>query len=932
MRQSCNRLSLRSRLCGGVALSALVLAGWAFDAGRVQAADGVEARSSRVELARKRLRHPHAAGEMLVRIRESAAKADALETLERHGALVERALTGDPRTWRVRAAADRLAETLAALEADPAVEYAEPNYLTFVDRTPNDPSFNSLWGLNNSNGVDVDGPQAWDVTIGSDEVVVGVVDTGIDVKHPDLEDNIWVNPGEIPKNNVDDDGNGYVDDVNGWDGKRNAGEIRDTNGHGTHVSGTIGARGDNGTGVAGVNWRVKLMGLNAIGDGGTIADAIEVIDYAVKMRGRGINVRVLNNSWGFGGTSTSVGLAVKRANAAGILFVAAAGNDSVDNDSEPHFPSSYDVPNVIAVGAHTIDDQISSFSNFGRTSVDIFAPGTGILSTTPNGRYDTFNGTSMASPHVAGVAALVIAAHPTISVPALKARILGSAIPASYARDRSLTGGRVNAARALRQDATPPAVPLLRVQGSSLATLRLDWSAVGDDGAAGVATYYDIRYASSPITEATFNQAAQISDTRVPLEPGGAESAIIKSCASGGSVYVAMRVYDKAGNYSQSATVEAVPGDAPPEFALLPSASSELPLGNPLNLKADDKAVAIDLPFDFPFYGAGVRRAFVSTNGVITFDQPAISPPGGQADLAAVAAIAPLWFDLRTDGKMQSGEDVYVDSTPERVVIRWVAEQYFEPGQPIPREAQPVNFAVALNADGRIDFHYGPGGNQNLYNSTAFPVIGVSDGGCATKPIEGFNQYDSLQSAPAFSLVPFTPGANRPPVLQLPTVSSVTEGTTLTAIFSAVDPEGGPVTLTAALPRNASFDAGTGTLTFTPDSAQAGIAQVVISAIDAQGRVASKTIAVRVVNDPSLPEIQSLAFKKKVTIYGAGFQSGVRIEIDGTEITDAKPNKKTPAEKLVSAAAASALTGDRLHTIVIVNPGGVRSGPYYIRR
>lgn len=313
---------------------------------------------------------------------------------------------------------DLFCKTLLARKV---VTSCTPNYeLKASDVSVNDPYSDNLWGINNDIGISA--RRAWDVTTGSSDVVVAILDTGIDYNHPDLAANIWINPGETAGNGIDDDGNGFIDDVHGVNtvlGAANRGDPMDDNEHGTHVAGTIGAVGNNGDGVVGVNHSVKLMGLkfmDATG-GGRLSDAIAAIDYMVSMKvSYGVNIRVSNNSWGGGGFSPALHAAIDRARAAGIAFVAAAGNSRQDTDLFPSYPSSYEVANVVSVAAIDTNQSLASFSNYGAESVDIAAPGVGIFSTLPNGRYGYLSGTSMATPHVVGALALLFAAEPSISL------------------------------------------------------------------------------------------------------------------------------------------------------------------------------------------------------------------------------------------------------------------------------------------------------------------------------------------------------------------------------------------------------------------------------------------------------------------------------------------------------------------------------------
>jgi len=289
------------------------------------------------------------------------------------------------------------------------------NFIYRATITPNDPSFSSTWGLHQPNDVDIDAPEAWDRTTGARSVVVGVIDTGGDYNHPDLAANMWINSREIPGNGVDDDRNGYIDDVRGFNAitytsaNRNAGDPMDDAGHGTHVAGTIGAVGDNGTGVAGVNWKVTIIPikfLSASGSG-SLMDAIEAVDYATALKRSGVNIVLTNNSWGGGPYVQELANAIARNRDQGILFVAAAGNSSQNIDSTPSYPASYAVANIVSVGAMDQNGAPASFSNFGASSVDIAAPGAQISSTYPGNRYVYLSGTSMAAPHVSGALALL---------------------------------------------------------------------------------------------------------------------------------------------------------------------------------------------------------------------------------------------------------------------------------------------------------------------------------------------------------------------------------------------------------------------------------------------------------------------------------------------------------------------------------------------
>lgn len=340
---------------------------------------------------------------------------------------------------------------LALLRGSSHVVYAEPNYVVSAAVIPDDPRFAELYGLNNTGqtggtvDADIDAPEAWDSQTGLD-VVVAVIDTGLDYNHEDIVGNVWSNPGEVPGNGIDDDNNGYIDDTRGWDFVNNDNDPADDNGHGTHVSGTIAAVGNNGIGVAGVNWSARIMPLKFLSarGSGTTADAISALDYAVMM-----GARISSNSWGGGAFSQALYDSIAAAQAAGHLFVAAAGNDGVDTDITPSYPASYDLDNIVSVAATDDNDALASFSNFGAVTVDLGAPGVSILSTTPANTYSSFSGTSMATPHVSGAAALVLAQDSSLDVAGLKAALMDSVDAIAALAGITVSGGRLNAASAI---------------------------------------------------------------------------------------------------------------------------------------------------------------------------------------------------------------------------------------------------------------------------------------------------------------------------------------------------------------------------------------------------------------------------------------------------------------------------------------------------
>lgn len=345
----------------------------------------------------------------------------------------------------------------------PEVEFVEPNYEISLDEIegplvpilPHDPQFNEQWALANSGqrggkqGADISATLAWAISTGSDNVVVAVLDSGVDYTHEDLVQNMWLRPSNMTP--YLDDELGAIDDIHGYNAIDNASDPMDENGHGTHCAGIIGAEGENDLGIAGVNWKVQIMPLKFMNAGGfgTTKDAIEAINYVIDRKKAGVNVRIISASWGSTQKSRALEVVIRKAYENDILFVAAAGNASTNNDRSPHYPSNYNVPNVISVAALDRKDQLATFSNFGSKSVAIAAPGVDILSTWLGNAYEEKSGTSMATPVVAGVAALIVGENPRMSVDDLRKRILASTDPIVALKGKTATGGRINAAKAL---------------------------------------------------------------------------------------------------------------------------------------------------------------------------------------------------------------------------------------------------------------------------------------------------------------------------------------------------------------------------------------------------------------------------------------------------------------------------------------------------
>jgi subtilisin family serine protease len=402
------------------------------------------------------LSREHRPGKIVYRMQVDGDLATKRALEESVGAVSGKRIYRDRIFELVLAPGADLRAALIKLNADPRVKYAQPSWIYRLENTPNDPSFQSLWGMNQANDADIDAPEAWDTATDATAATVAVIDTGIQWDHVDLAANMWINPDEIAGNGIDDDLNGWVDDIYGVDTVNNDGNPFDDHGHGTHCAGTIGAVGNNAIGVTGVCWNARIVALkflDASGSGDT-ADALEAIDYCVQKQ-----IHLSSNSWGGYGVDTALYDGIDDAGSCGHLFIAAAGNSAINIEGQNWLPGGYDLDNVLCVAASNSSDGVAWFSNWGPISVDLAAPGDGIYSTYPTNSYATLSGTSMATPHVAGVATMLFALSGTRYGLDVKDWILNSADPIGAWSGLTVTGGRLNFEQALAQIPAAPTLP-----------------------------------------------------------------------------------------------------------------------------------------------------------------------------------------------------------------------------------------------------------------------------------------------------------------------------------------------------------------------------------------------------------------------------------------------------------------------------------------
>lgn len=653
-----------------------------------------------------------------------------------------------------RMAPNETLNAIAALKARDDVIYAEPNYILHAELTPNDPSFNQLYGLNL-----IGAPQAWNTTTGSPNIVVAVIDEGIDIAHPDLQANIWTNPspGSI---------SGIAGDLHGYDFHDNTGTITPET-HATHVAGTIGAVGNNGVGVVGVNWQTNIMSLRFISqatNSGTEADAIRAYNYVKQMRDlwassghtKGADIRAANASYGGGGYSQASADAINAMGQSGVLLVAAAGNESTNSDVQHHYPSGYSLPNVISVAATDANDNLAGFSNYGAQTVMLGAPGSAIYSTYPGNSYQFLSGTSMATPHVTGAAALLCAANSNLNVNQLRALLSfnGDVVPAL--QGKTLTGRRLNVFKSLQAlnegDTTPPGtVTGLQITSQSGRSVNLSWIAQGDDGATGQASLYDVSF----IDQTT---AAVVPLTIVaPATSGTTQTVHVNIPYRHVAGTIRVREFDNVGNEGIPANISVtVPLDAADPYTTLLNSPAALSTGgNPLGLTFDDRYFEnYNLPFSFPFFGQSYSMVTISTNGNLYFSTPpkringdANDVPSSISDLSVYKMIAGMWDDLDLSTSRRADADVYtVLPDPTRIIFRWQGVKF--------NDGSPINFEIELKNDGTITTRYGSG-NVNL-----LPVVGISNGEPDAYVMDALTSETTPKSLTNAQSAVFTPRSN----------------------------------------------------------------------------------------------------------------------------------------------------------------------------
>jgi len=613
-------------------------------------------------------------GEVLVRFREGASeqsKQGAHSAVRAQGAL---RLDAVERLERVRLPAGMsVEEGIEQYRRNPDVLYAEPNYIVHAYNLPNDPQFSQQWNLQNTGqnggvlGADIRAAEAWNLTTGSSSVVVAVIDSGADYTHPDLASQIWRAPAPFTGTRFNGNVVNCPAGSRGFDAVEGTCDPQDDNGHGTHVSGILGAAGNNGTGVAGVNWSVQILPckfLNSFG-AGDLGGALSCLGLVRSLKDSGINIIASNNSWGGSDRSQALADAIEAQRQSGILFVAAAGNDFFDNDLVPQFPASFYLTNVISVAASTRRDDFPFFTNIGRRTVHITAPGDEILSTTPNNTYSAFSGTSMAAPHVAGVAALLKAQDPSRDWRSIKNLLLAGGEPVA-ALDETITGRRLNAAGAL-------------TCSNQTVTTRLQPVADIVSGAV-----------NQPLLFAALNiRCAQPAENlTLTVSPGGAAVTLADDGtngdqAAGDGIYSGQWSPSVLGSY----TVTLPDGDAVrvqilDKYTFQTEGPAYVAVsGTSLNL-GDDAVASVTSPFSIAYGGGSFTQLYVGSNGTVSFTDGFSDfltgplPPVQQPPFVVpqpLTLVAPLWQDLYPvkDTTQNVFWDVIGTAPNRQFVVEW---------------------------------------------------------------------------------------------------------------------------------------------------------------------------------------------------------------------------------------------------------------------
>lgn len=830
---------------------------------------------------------PHRPGVLLVGYSSTATLTD--KAAVRASAKASSSKVLSPRAKRTEvislAKGESVAAAVARVKGTKGVRYVEPDYLLTTAATSNDPYYTngSLWGMQGdgtspANEFGSAAGEAWaQGHTGSRSVAVGVIDEGIQFAHPDLAANVWTNPDEIAGNGIDDDANGYVDDIHGWDFLNNNNTVFDGNStegsdtHGTHVSGTIGGIGGNGAGVAGVNWAVTIVSAKFLGpSGGYTSDAARGIDYLTALKvNKGLNIVATSNSWGGGGSSSTMLDAINNAGDQGILFVAAAGNSTTNNDAAGSYPSNYECTKggtrgwdcVIAVASTTSSGALSSFSSYGATTVDIAAPGSGVWSTYPVDTYSSLSGTSMATPHVSGAIALCASINPALSARQLKRAVVNSARPTPSLAGKVANSGRLDVG-AMVTACTAPTAAVTGSPTSLTATanganrMSLTWA----DGASDEQHYEIERAAFTNSVCGTYALVATV---------GAGNTSFLVGGLTGSTTYCfRVRAVNDFGG-GTSATSDAATGTTaspPASYACTATSFSwiDTTAGTPsLHTLGDDSSTSVSLPFSFPLFGTSFTSAQIASNGFVRLGSGAATaysnlpiPSAGDPE----NVIAAWWDDLNP----AAGGSVWsmtLGSSPNRqFVVTWSNVPHYG------TVGSEISTQIVLDeATGAVTLQYlDTVTGLSTSNGGAAATIGIenSDGTVGTQI--GYNQA-VLADGTALRCT------DRPVNSPTITTASLAVGTVGTAYSQTLTGSAGTTPYTwsvnsGSLPAGLSLDPSTGEIGGNPTAA--GTSSFSIKITDSASLVATRSLSITIAA-PVTVTTASLASGAVGTAYSA---------------------------------------------------------------
>ncbi|MFZ9629453.1 MAG: S8 family serine peptidase [Ilumatobacteraceae bacterium] len=806
---------------------------------------------------------PHVADVVLVGFRPGATGLERAAARRTVGAIAsERVSPLAPDAEKLTLPAGYGVErAIAALSRSNGVRYAEPDYLVTEQVTSNDPyvTNGTLWGMygdasSPANQYGSQAAEAWaSGYTGSSSIAIGVIDEGIQVTHPDLVDNIWVNPSEANGTaGVDDDGNGYIDDINGWDFVSNDASVYDggttasADSHGTHVSGTIGGVGGNGAGVAGVNWDVTIVSGKFLGtSGGSTSNATRAVDYMTDLKTRhGLDIVATSNSWGGGGFSQTLLDAINRGGNNNILFVAAAGNSTSNNDTTASYPSNYQCTTatrlwdcVIGVAAIASDGSIASFSSYGATTVDLGAPGVSITSSLPYNSYGSYSGTSMATPHVSGAVALCASLNPALTGAELRSAVLSTTLPTTSLVGKVVNSGRLNVGSMVTTCAGS-AGPIsgnpsnLAAAASGATRMSLTWT----DGVTNELNWTVERAPTVSSVCGTFAAVATI---------GANVSAFTDSGLTGATTYCyRVRATGSGGTTtSWSNTAQGTTATPPPPYVCSATTSSwvDPTVGGTVRTLSDDSSVLVTLPFTVTWYGTDQTTVNVSSNGYLRFGSGAATSYSNTAipDATDPNGMAAAWWD---DLNPAAGGTVYTSvqgSSPNRVFsASWVDIN------PYNTTGNPVTFQILIDeATDALTFQYLDASAATGSNGSS-ATVGVenADGSAGTQI--------SYNSAAIATGAAYRCTDNAGPAPVSVTTASLPAGTTGTAYSQSLAASGGTGSYTWAvtsgsLPGGLTLTSG-GLLSGTPNAT--GSFSFQVTATDTGSSSGAKSFTVNVTN------------------------------------------------------------------------------------